>query len=222
MTHILHYEGERHYVLAELKAEVLQQHHNQLPKGAHDGMETTYAKLLQHYYWPNMRKGVRTATPGQLQVLMVIDYLSQRLFLVPTTTTVTSHELAQLYMSTFNQIRGTSSIDPRDYPDALPLSTPEEMEESPELKGPPGWKLNDRKLSLRQPDLQAIEAWQDAAQRIHLSVRQELRDAQDREECAYNRGRIAIKFKPNDQVNLFREGIVIDTDAQKPLKLTDK
>ncbi|KAJ3163554.1 hypothetical protein HDU86_000135 [Geranomyces michiganensis] len=53
-------------------------------------------------------------------------------------------------------------------------------------------------------------------------VQQELRDAQDREERHYNRGRITIRYNPGDQVDLFREGIVIDTDARKPLKLTEK
>ncbi|KAI8584805.1 hypothetical protein BDZ88DRAFT_456631 [Geranomyces variabilis] len=76
--------------------------------------------------------------------------------------------------------------------------------------------------TLRQPDQVAIGKWQQAARDIHFMVQQDLRDAQDHEERVYNRGRIAIKFEIDDQVDLFREGIVVDTNAQKPLKLTDK
>ncbi|KAJ3143848.1 hypothetical protein HDU89_001714, partial [Geranomyces variabilis] len=76
--------------------------------------------------------------------------------------------------------------------------------------------------TLHQPDQAAIEKWQEAMRNIHLMVQQELRDAQDCKERTYNHGRIAVKFEAGDHVDLFREGVVVDTNAQKPLKLTDK
>ncbi|KAJ3143868.1 hypothetical protein HDU86_003161, partial [Geranomyces michiganensis] len=87
---------------------------------------------------------------------------------------------------------------------------------------PPGWHLDPWAIRLRQPDREALARWQNAAKRVHLIVQQELRDAQDHKEQYCNQGQIAIGYKPGDQIDLFREGIVIDTDAGKPLKFTEK
>ena len=57
---VLCYEGTRLYVPASLRSAVLTQRHDLLPSRAHGGVDATYAKLLRQFYWPTMRRDIRS------------------------------------------------------------------------------------------------------------------------------------------------------------------